>query len=102
LILCLKGLQLAYNPGDYLSIEQLKASKKLQEEYQELKKWALEPAKISQQTINSFVETVQTGLMDERHHKPAHKLHYIDWAIRAIDAQLHTFNKQLEESSGAS
>ena len=102
LILCLKGLQLAYNPGDYLSIEQLKTSKKLQKEYEELKNWALEPTEISPQTINSFIETVRTGLMDERHHKPAHKLHYIDWAISAIDAQLRMFNKQLEESLSAS
>ncbi|MCJ7777577.1 MAG: gamma-glutamylcyclotransferase, partial [Sedimentisphaerales bacterium] len=29
LILCLKGLQLAYNPGDYLSAEQLRTSEKL-------------------------------------------------------------------------
>ena len=102
LILCLKGLQFAYNPGDYLSVEQLRKNKKLQKEYEELKKWALEPTEISPQTINSFIETVRTGLMDERHHKPAHKLHYIDWAISAVDAQLRMFNKQLEESISAS
>ena len=98
LILCLKGLQIAYNPGDYLSIEQLKASKKLQKDYEELKKWALEPAEIDPQTISKFLNTVQDGLMNERHRRPAHQLHYIDWAISAIDAQLRMFNKQLKES----
>ncbi len=97
LILCIKGLQIAYNPADYLTAEQLQTSKKLQKEYEELKKWALEPTEISNQTINSFVETIRTGLMNEGHRQPAHKLHYIDWALSAVDVQLRMFNKQLEE-----
>ena len=97
LILCLKGLQLAYNPADYLSAEQLKGSRKLQRQYEELKKWAAEPTQISYQTISRFVSTVQQGLMNERHYRPAHKLHYIDWALSAIDVQLRMFNKQLSK-----
>jgi len=102
LILCLKGLQLDYNPADYLSAEQLKASRKLQQQYEDLKKWAAEPTEISPQTISNFVKTVQDGLMKERHHRPAHKLHYIDWAISAIDVQLRMFNKQIKKSLNAS
>jgi gamma-glutamylcyclotransferase (GGCT)/AIG2-like uncharacterized protein YtfP len=98
LILCLKGLQMAYNPADYLSAEQLKRSERLRQQYEDLKKWAVEPEEISPQIINSFVETVRDGLMNERHHRPAHKLHYIDWALSAIDAQLQMFNKQIKES----
>jgi hypothetical protein len=40
--------------------------------------------------------------MNERHHHPVHKLHYIDWAINAIDVQLQMFNKQLKEPLTAS
>jgi gamma-glutamylcyclotransferase (GGCT)/AIG2-like uncharacterized protein YtfP len=40
LIMCLKGLQLSYNPADYLTAEQLKNNPKLQEQYEELKNWA--------------------------------------------------------------
>ena len=98
LILCLKGLQLAYNPADYLSAEQLKSSKKLRREYEELKKWAFEPTQISPQVISRFIATVHKGLMNERHHRPAHKLHYIDWAISAIDVQLRMFNEQIRKS----
>ncbi|MHC4076306.1 MAG: hypothetical protein ACYSRZ_07845, partial [Planctomycetota bacterium] len=98
LILCLKGLQLAYNPADYLTAEQIKNSKKLQQQYNELKKWADEPTEISPQTISRFLNTVQDGLMNEGHHRPAHQLHYIDWAISAIDVQLRMFNKQLKKS----
>ncbi|GAG07860.1 unnamed protein product, partial [marine sediment metagenome] len=102
LILCLKGLQLAYNPADYLSAEQLKGSRKLHRQYQELKKWAAEPAEISLQTISKFLNTVQKGLMNEGHRRPAHKLHYIDWALSAVDVQLRMFNKQLKKPPNAS
>ena len=98
LILCLKGLQLACNPADYLSAEQLSKNPKLQQQYEQLKQWAAEPEELSRQTISRFVKTVQQGLMNERHHRPAHKLHYIDWALSAIDVQLRTFNKHLRKS----
>ncbi len=99
LILCLKGLQLAYNPADYLTYEQLRASRRLQQQYEELKKWAAEPTEISRQTIGRFVKTIREGLMNEGHHRPAHKLHYLDWALSAIDVQLRTFNKRLRDGS---
>ncbi len=99
LILCLKGLQLAYNPADYLTAEQLRTSKKLQREYDELKKWAVEPTEISPQTIGKFLNTVQSGLMNEGHHQPVHELHYIDWVLSAIDVQLRMFNKQLKKNA---
>jgi hypothetical protein len=99
LILCLKGLQLAYNPADYLSAEQLRSSKRLQQQYEDLKRWAAEPTEISPQTISRFLNTVQTGLMNEGHRRPAHKLHYIDWALSAIDVQLRMFNKQLKKNA---
>jgi len=99
LIMCLKGLQLSYNPAEYLTAEQLKNNGKLQDQYEELKKWAAEPTKISHQTIKRFIGTVRDGLMNEGHHQPVHTLHYIDWVLSAIDTQLRTFNKQLREFS---
>ncbi|GAJ15853.1 unnamed protein product, partial [marine sediment metagenome] len=102
LILCLKGLQLAFNPADYLSYEQLKESPKLQQQYEQLKQWAAEPAEISHQIISRFVKTVQDGLMNEGYHRPVHRLHYINWALSAIDVQLRMFNKQLRKSYTAS
>ncbi|MFQ6035106.1 MAG: gamma-glutamylcyclotransferase family protein [Sedimentisphaerales bacterium] len=100
LILCLKGLQLAYNPADYLTAEQLNANGRLQRDYEDLKRWAAEPTEISRQTISRFMRTVQDGLMNEAHRRPAHKLHYIDWALSAIDVQLRMFNKQLRKTPG--
>jgi len=101
LILCLKGLQLAYNPADYITAEQLKTDKKLRRDYKELQKWATEPTEISPQTINRFLRTVQQGLVNEAHRRAAHKLHYIDWALSAIDVQLRMFNKQIRKSQNS-
>ena len=43
LILCLKGLQLAYNPGDYLYADQMQQNPRLLLHYQQLKEWANRP-----------------------------------------------------------
>jgi len=99
LMMCLKGLQIGYNPTDYLTTEQLAASPKLREEYAELKRWAVEPTRIDQQTISTFLGTVHYGLMNEGHRSPFHKLHYIDWAMNAIEAQLAALNTALKPSS---
>ncbi len=98
LIMCLKGLQLAYNPADYLTADQLRADPRLRRQYDELKAWAADPTEISSQTIKRFVKMVREGLMNEGHHKPVHKLHYIDWILSAIDRQLRTFNKRLKSA----
>ena len=101
LIMCLKGLQFAYNPGDYLTAEQLSGKPKLQEQYQQLKQWAAGPTEIGYQTINKFIRTVKEGLMNEGHHRPVHKLHYIDWVLSAIDVQLRMFNQQLRKTNNS-
>jgi hypothetical protein len=98
LIMGLKGLQLAFNPGDYLNAEQLKSSPAIRRQYRELKKWAYEPTQIAPQTIKKFLDAIHHGLMHEMHRQPAHQLHYIDWAISAIDVQLRMFNKQVRKA----
>jgi len=92
LIMCLKGLQIGYNPGDYITAEQLAASQQLRMEYEELKRWAAGPTRIPQSTIGAFLRIVHHGLMNEAHHRPFHKLHYIDWAMNAIGTNLAVMN----------
>ncbi len=96
LIMCLKGLQLAYNPAEYLTREQLTSNPRLQRQYNELKRWSAEPMGISPRTIKRFVNVVREGLMNEGYHKPVHNLHYIDWILSAIEKKLHKFNKMLK------
>jgi len=33
--------------------------------------------------------------MIERHNRPVHSLHYIEWVLNAIDTQLRAFNEQV-------
>jgi gamma-glutamylcyclotransferase (GGCT)/AIG2-like uncharacterized protein YtfP len=96
LILGLKGLQLEYNPGDYLTAEQMRQHPRLARSYEELKEWAHNPAEITNRTIQRFLDTVHRGLMHERHHRPAHSLHYIDYAVSAVETQLRQFNDQVK------
>lgn len=96
LILALKGIQLSINPGDYLTAAQLAGSPKLRKDYKELKEWAADPTPISRSTKAKFLDTIYDGLMHEAHRKPYHKLHYIDWAMGAIDLQICLFNKHVE------
>ena len=98
LILCLKGLQLAFNPGDYLTAEQLRFNPELRQQYEQLKQWASAPEKIADKTIDEFLRTVRQGLMKERHAGPAHKLHYINWAISALKRQLRMFNQRIQQA----
>lgn len=97
LMMALKGLQIALNPGDYLTSQQLAKSRTLQREYQELTEWAQQPEPISTRTKRQFLDTIRDGLMHEAHHRPYHKQHYIEWALDAIDLQIRMFNKQLQE-----
>jgi hypothetical protein len=94
LILCFKGLQLECNPGDYLTARQLKENLKLRADYEQLKQWGREPTPIDKRVIKDFIKTVRRGLMRERNRRPAHKLHYIRWALNAVEVQLRIFNKR--------
>jgi len=77
-------------------MEQLRDNPKLRQDYSRLKKWVDAPTKISPQAISRFLKAMHRGLTNEGHRRPVHKLHYIDWAVGAIDTQLRMFNQQLE------
>jgi hypothetical protein len=97
LIMALKGIQIAMNPSDYLTAQQLASSRRLQNEYEELKHWAANLTPIARTTKARFLNTIYDGLMHEGHNKPCHKRHYIDWAMGAIDLQIRLFNQRIEK-----
>ena len=97
LIMALKGIQISMNPADYLTAEQLAASRRLRNEYEELKEWAANPKPIARTTKGRFLDAIYDGLMHEAHNRPYHKLHYIDWALGAIDLQIRLFNQRIEK-----
>jgi hypothetical protein len=95
LILALKGLQVSCNPGDYLTSEQLKEDPKLRDEYAGMKEWTAAPAPLSSGSVADFIDAVREGLMKESRGRPAHRLHYIQWALGALRTQLQMFNKKV-------
>jgi len=95
LILALKGLQISCNPGDYLTADQLRTDQSLRDEYAALKEWAANPRPLSSGTVADFMDAVREGLMGEAHGVPAHRLHYIQWALTALRTQLQAFNKKV-------
>ncbi len=97
MIMALKGIQILYHPADYLTAEQLAHSAALRAQYRKLKDWSQNPSPLSHRTIGRFIDAIRKGLLRERHGKPAHKLHYIDWVLGAIDVQLRMFNKVVEK-----
>jgi hypothetical protein len=100
LILCLKGLQMAYNPGDYLTAIQLRNDPGLKKDYQELCRWASSPYPIPGGQIAAFLEIVYAGLSNERHKRPAHNLHYLDWVMSRLAEQLYGFNRLIGHQAG--
>jgi len=101
LIMALKGLQLAYNAGDYLTAAQLAAQRRLRDQYEQLKNWSYHPEPVSPRTIGRLLDAVRKGLLSEGHRRAAHQLHYVDWALGAIEVQLRMFNKELERAGGS-
>jgi len=101
LIMALKGLQFAYNPADYLTAQQLASSRRLRRQYDELKEWSANPTEISRSSRTRFVETIRAGLLQEAHRRPHHQLHYIAWAVGAVEIQLRLFNKQVKHPPAA-
>lgn len=99
LILCLKGLQLSYSPGDYLTAAQMASDPALRKAYEELKRWAQSPDPISRQTMGAFLDQVYQGLSIEKHRRPAHNLHYLDWVMNSLINSLEQFNKLVGSDS---
>ncbi|NIA07036.1 MAG: hypothetical protein GWP14_05280 [Actinobacteria bacterium] len=96
LILALKGLQLALDPGDYITPEQLKTHPQLAGELDELFAWSAQPEPIKPKVVGNFCATIFEGLSKERHGKLAHSNTYVQWALDRIASQIAEFNKKLE------
>ena len=80
-----------------MTTEQLATSRRLRNEYEELKQWALNPTPITRRTKGRFLDAIYDGLMHEANNRPYHKLHYIDWALGAIDLQIRLYNQRIEK-----
>jgi len=95
IIVALKGLQLKFRPGSFLTAEQYASSRKHRKLFTELLEWGANPQPIPKEQIRAFCEHISDGLMTERRGKPAHSKAYIAWSLSRLRAMLRQFNALL-------
>jgi gamma-glutamylcyclotransferase (GGCT)/AIG2-like uncharacterized protein YtfP len=90
--MAMKGLQLTYNPGSFLTAAQTRRNPALRALFDELLTWGERPAPLEQEEIDTFLNAVYDGLMKERNGRPAHGEAYIGFCIDHLRSALETFN----------
>ena len=91
-IVALKGLQMSFRPGSFLSPQQYTTSPRHRALYEELMEWAANPRPISEPEITAFLGHIYDGLLTEKRGKPAHSEAYIGWAMQHLRKMIETFN----------
>ena len=94
--MALKGLQIHYKPGTFLTSPQLRTRPELGELAGELVKWGKHAEPISKSVIDAFLSAIHDGLMLEFRRKPAHDTHYISHCLGRLRASLERYNALFE------
>ncbi|MCE5276628.1 MAG: gamma-glutamylcyclotransferase family protein [Planctomycetaceae bacterium] len=97
--MALKGIQITYCPGTFLTAEQYQTSRRHRRVHDELTAWAQRPTALSADEVNVFIEAVHDGLMTERRGKPAHTTAYIAWACTRLRESLRQFNSAVHRAA---
>ncbi|MCE5324790.1 MAG: gamma-glutamylcyclotransferase [Planctomycetaceae bacterium] len=97
--LALKGIQITYCPGTFLTAEQYTTSRRHRRIHDELTQWARQPTPLAASEINLFIQAVQEGLMTEKRGKPAHTTAYIAWACTRLRETLKEFNAAVQRAA---
>jgi hypothetical protein len=100
IVIALKGVQLSYRPGTYLTPQQYRASPKHKELFDAILDWSRNPTAISEPEIMAFLGHIYDGLLTERRGKPAHGEAYIAWALSSLRKSLESYNEMVRKSHG--
>ena len=92
IIMALKGLQIRFRPGNFLTADQYESSRKHRNLFEKLLAWAEQPASLTDEEIETFLSRIHEGLMTERRGKPAHSEAYITWSLSRLRRYLKDFN----------
>jgi len=90
--MALKGLQLKFAPGSFMTGEQYRTKPKHKERFEELLAWGASAGSIPRDEMESFLGAVYEGLMTERRAGPAHSEAYIAWSMDQLRSMLRAFN----------
>ena len=92
IIMALKGLQIHYRLGTFLTASQFRSSPEARELFEELCRWGQAAQPLRGDEINAFLMGAEAGLMRERRGRPAHKLEYIRSCLDRLSRSLQEFN----------
>ena len=92
IIMALKGLQIHFKPGSFLTAPQYRTRPALAELFKELVRWGGRATPLGDGTIEEFLAAVHEGLMREHRGQPAHKAAYIAYCLARLRDELNRFN----------
>jgi len=96
IIVALKGLQIHYKPGSFLTARQFQTNPRLARRFRVLRRWGCDPEPLSQREITQFLSAAHDGLMREYRGRPAHSPAYITYCLSQLRERLHEFNEFVE------
>ncbi len=100
IIMALKGLQIHYRPGSFMTSGQYQGKGKLKELFDQLVHWGHSPGQLSRAEIEEFISGVRDGLMKEHRGRPAHSKAYIAYCLSHLRSALADFNAALSGRPG--
>jgi len=92
IITALKGLQIHFKPGSFLTASQYNSNPRLREIFEELIKWGKSPTPLGNDEIDLFLSSIHDGLMHEYRGRPAHEPAYINYCLALLEISLNQFN----------
>ena len=92
IIAALKGVQIHFKPGSFLTSSQHDSSRALRELFEELLRWGRCAQPLSKSEIEEFLDSVYEGLIREHRGRPAHSLAYIAYCLSRLRVALNEFN----------
>ena len=96
IVMALKGLQIHYKPGSFLTAQQFESNPALAELFARLREWGCDVEPIPDPQIENFLSAIHQGLMREHRGRPAHSVAYIAYCLSRLREGLHGFNRFVE------
>lgn len=92
IIVALKGIQVHFKPGSFLTASQHESDPQLRELFEALLRWGRCATPLGKSEVEEFLEAVYEGLVREKRRRPAHSLAYIAYCLSQLRTALQEFN----------
>ena len=92
IIVALKGLQIHFKPGSFLTASQYRTNPATRELFEELIRWGRSAEPLNDEEIEEFLSGAGEGLMQERRGRHVHNPAYIAYCLSNLQASLKHFN----------